>query len=106
MDNLNLLRSQVAKALGHPIRLALINLLDPEEEKCVCQLVEELGCGQPVVSKHLSVLKNTGLIASRKEGLKTLYRLRAPCIKEFLACIDRVLKQDLEQKKRELASLG
>ncbi len=105
MDSLNLLRAEVAKALGHPVRLEIINLLEPGEEKCVCKLVEALGCEQPVVSKHLAVLKSAGLIVSRKEGTKTFYRLRAPCVKEFLACIDRVLKQDLEAKEQELAKI-
>ncbi|NPV28334.1 MAG: helix-turn-helix transcriptional regulator [Firmicutes bacterium] len=98
-------RAQVIRALAHPIRLQIIDLLSPDEERCVCELVEALGCDQPTVSKHLGVLKSAGLVTARKEGTKTFYRIRTPCVKEFLGCIDRVLKEDLKARNKELAGI-
>ncbi len=100
-----LLRAQVIKALSHPLRLEILEALQPGEEKCVCDLVAELGYAQPVISKHLAVLKSAGLISARREGTKTFYKLQTPCVKEFLACIDGILKQELEARQKELSKL-
>ncbi len=56
------LRTRVTKALANPLRLKIIDQLDQDQKKCVCELVDALGCDQPVVSKHLAVLKNAGLV--------------------------------------------
>jgi len=100
------LRTQVTKALANPLRLKIIDQLDPEAEKCVCELVEALGCEQPAVSKHLAVLKNAGLVTSRQEGTRVLYRIRTRCIKDFLACIDRVIMHDFQEKQEEIEQLA
>jgi ArsR family transcriptional regulator len=99
-------RTQIAKALANPIRLKIIDQLDPDKEKCVCELVESLGCDQPSVSKHLAVLKNAGLIVFRQEGTRMLYRIRTRCVKDFLACIDRVIRQDIQTKAEELDQMA
>lgn len=96
-------RARIVKALAHPLRLKLIELLSQKNEWCVCELVEALKCDQPAVSKHLNMLKNTGLIVSHKEGNKVLYQLRMPCITNFLNCIDHVLKDNLAAQQQELA---
>lgn len=95
------LRTRVVKALANPLRLKIIDQLDGEE-KCVCELVDALGCDQPVVSKHLAVLKSAGLVTSRQEGNNVYYSLRTPCIKKFLDCIDHVLKEDMLATKKEM----
>ncbi len=100
------LRTLVAKALANPLRLKIIDQLDPEVEKCVCELVEALGCEQPAVSKHLAVLKSAGLVTSRQEGTRILYRIRTRCIKDFLACIDRVIMHDFQEKQEEIEQLA
>ncbi len=98
-------RAQVIKALAHPLRLAIIDLLSADEERCACELVESLNCDQPSLSKHLAILKNAGLIATRREGTRVLCQLRTPCIVNMFSCIDRVLKADLANKEQELAAL-
>ena len=95
----------MVKALAHPLRLAIIDLLSADEERCVCELVEALGCDQPSLSKHLTILKNAGVIASRRDGTRVLCKLRTPCIVKMFDCIDRVLRTDLKIKEQELAAL-
>ncbi len=85
------LRARVTKALAHPLRLKIIDQLDLDQERCVCELVDVLGCDQPVVSKHLAVLRRAGLVTFRQEGTSVYYKLRTPCVKKFLDCIDHVL---------------
>jgi ArsR family transcriptional regulator len=95
-------RARIAKALAHPLRLKIIDQLASDRERCVCELVEAIGCDQPVISKHLAVLRNAGVVAFRQEGTSVYYRLRTPCIKNFLECIDRVIKEDLQEIKKEM----
>ena len=84
-------RSEVIKALAHPARLFMIDFLS-DGEKCVCKFTEELGLDQSTVSKHLAVLKNTGLVEFEKRGLNVYYRLKCPCILDIFKCIESVNK--------------
>lgn len=62
------------KALGDESRVRMVMLLR-EKELCVCQIKEVLGISQPLASRHLSILKNAGLVESRREGKLMYYRL-------------------------------
>jgi ArsR family transcriptional regulator len=97
------LRTRIIKALAHPLRLRIIDQLDIDQERCVCELVDALGYDQPLVSKHLAVLKNAGLVTFRQEGTSVYYKLRTPCVKKFLDCIDRVLKENLQATNEEMS---
>lgn len=63
----------LAKAIGHPARVAILELLN-EIEGCVCgDLVEEIGLAQPTISQHLAVLKRAGLIQGTIKGSSRCY---------------------------------
>lgn len=64
----------VLKALAHPLRFGLVELL-ASGEKCVCDLVEEVGASQPLVSHHLAVLKKAGLVHDRQDATWVYYSL-------------------------------
>jgi len=84
-------RAEIIKALSHPTRLFIVDEL-AEGERCVCELTQAIGDHISTVSKHLSVLKNAGLVSSEKRGSHVLYRLRVPCALDFFDCVERVLK--------------
>lgn len=63
------------RALAEPMRWRIVELL-AVEELCVCHLVEELDVPQPLVSHHLKVLRDAGLVESSKFRYWTYYRLR------------------------------
>lgn len=84
------MRARVARALSHPVRLEIVDLLAEQEEICVCELVEMVSQSQSSVSKHLNVLREAGILSSRREGLKIFYRLRARCVHGFLCCLDQL----------------
>lgn len=63
------------KALAEPMRWRIVELL-AVEELCVCHLVDELNVAQPLVSHHLKVLRDAGLVESSKFRYWTYYRLR------------------------------
>lgn len=85
------LRAQIIKALAHPTRLRIVERL-AELETCVCELQDLVGGDVSTVSRHLSVLRNAGIVADRKDGLKVFYSLRVPCVLRFLECVDAVLQ--------------
>ena len=84
-------RAKIIKALGHPSRLYMVEHLS-QGECCVCELRDLVNADMSTVSKHLSVLKNAGLVQDEKRGLNVFYRLTVPCVLNFLECIERVLK--------------
>jgi DNA-binding transcriptional ArsR family regulator len=83
-------QTQVVKALAHPSRLLIVHAL-MDHELCVCELRDLLAQDISTVSRHLSVLKNAGLLMEDKRGLYVYYRLTCPCIKGFLNCVDKMV---------------
>lgn len=61
--------------LSHPMRLRAFILIKQVDELCVCELTHSLELAQPVISRHLSQLKEAGLLLSRRQGLWIYYRL-------------------------------
>lgn len=92
------MRATVAKALAHPTRLRIIDLLLEKREACVCDIVESIDEGQSTISKHLAVLREAGILESRKEGLMVFYSLKTQCVQGFFACLDKVLRDDVKHR--------
>jgi DNA-binding transcriptional ArsR family regulator len=83
-------RADIFKALGHPTRLAIVDML-AGGERCVCEINEIIDADMSTVSRHLSVLRNVGILASDKRGNQVFYRLECPCITSFYGCIESVI---------------
>ncbi len=83
-------RVKVAKALAHPSRMLILDVLQ-EKEMCVSELTELIGCDQSTVSKHISVLKNAGLVHDRKQGLNVYYQITCECLQTFFDCLEKVI---------------
>jgi ArsR family transcriptional regulator, arsenate/arsenite/antimonite-responsive transcriptional repressor len=94
-------RADVAKALAHPARMAIIDILS-RGEQCVTDLTCVLELSQPTVSKHLAVLRSAGLLDCTKVGNQVTYRIRTPCMAELFRCLDRILMEDFEKRRRQL----
>jgi ArsR family transcriptional regulator len=97
-------QAEIAKAVAHPLRIAVVNFLK-DGEQCVCDIAEHVGAERSNVSRHLSVMVNAGVLEYRKEGLKVLYKLKCVCILDFFSCITAVLKQQAEENKKLLTAL-
>ncbi|MGL6197139.1 MAG: ArsR/SmtB family transcription factor [Thermoguttaceae bacterium] len=93
-------RAQVAQAMGHPARMLVLDVLSEKGECCVCELTEMIGSEMPTVSRHLSVLKNAGLISDEKRGKNVFYTLTCPCINSFFGCIEEVIKANIAKNMR------
>lgn len=74
VENQNRFKSIVFHALSDPIRLEILSFLR-DGEKCVCEIVPHSGLIQPLVSRHLKILKEAGIIRCRKDGTKRMYSI-------------------------------
>ena len=90
------LRAKIIKAMAHPTRLFIVDELS-RQERCVCELTEMIGADISTVSKHLSVLKNAGIIADEKRGTMVFYSLRVPCVLQFFSCVESVVKENAKE---------
>jgi ArsR family transcriptional regulator len=76
----------VAKALGDPIRMQLVDVLRKHAGKvCVCELVPLFDLSQPTVSHHLKVLRETGIVGSERRGLWAYYYVNPESLEELNA---------------------
>jgi ArsR family transcriptional regulator len=78
--------ASVAKALGDPIRMQLVDVLRQHAGKvCVCELVPLFELSQPTVSHHLKVLREAGVVGSERRGLWAYYYVEPGALKELSA---------------------
>ncbi len=96
------IKAAVFKAMAHPSRLMIIEALS-RREHCVCELTDMVGADTSTISKHLSVLKNAGIVADEKRGLMVFYALTIPCVMSFMGCLESALKQ---RAREHLASVS
>ena len=73
--------------MAHPSRILIAESL-AEKEMSVGELTKLVGVDISTVSKHLSIMKNVGLVAVDKRGLNVYYRLQCSCLTDFLNCVD------------------
>ncbi len=85
-------QAKVHKALAHPTRLFIVEELS-FRERCVQELTSMIGVEMPTVSRHLSVLKNAGIVEDDKRGAQVFYRLRTPCVMNFFRCVGQVREE-------------
>jgi len=90
-------KSKVLKALGHPTRLLIAEELG-SGERCVCEFVDMAGVDYSTISRHLSVMKQAGLVEDEKRGQQVFYRLRVPCVLNFMECVEEVIRSDAEER--------
>ncbi|MCJ7469550.1 metalloregulator ArsR/SmtB family transcription factor [Candidatus Bathyarchaeota archaeon] len=94
-------KAKIFNALSDPARLDIIDFLRGGE-KCVCEIVPYVDLIQPVVSRHLKILKDCGLLKYRKEGNRRLYSVADPRIFEIIDAVnsdlvDALTKRIIEQ---------
>lgn len=88
-------KANILKALGHPTRLWMAEQLG-SGEKCVCELAKFINADISTISKHLSVLKQAGVVTDEKRGKMVYYKLRVPCVLDYMLCIEKVLQAKID----------
>lgn len=98
-------QADVLKGLAHPIRVAIVYMLQ-DGEKCVCEIAPQVDCDRTNVSKHLAIMSRAGVLKSRKQGLQVFYSLATPCVANFLSCAGNTLKKKAAEDVLALARLA
>ncbi|HBL22962.1 MAG TPA: transcriptional regulator [Deltaproteobacteria bacterium] len=93
------LQADVCLALANSRRLQILGLLK-DGERSVGQMLEKIEINKANMSQHLSILKQKGLLVSRREGTVVYYRLASPRITEACSIMRDVLLETLRQKER------
>jgi len=97
-------QANIAKAIAHPVRVAVVDFLRAGEQ-CVCDIAVKVGTERTNLSKHLSVMVSAGVLESRKDGLKVMYRIKTPCMVRFLDCLREVLKEQARESQDLLKAM-
>ena len=77
------------RAIAHPMRIAIIDLLSVNQKLTVTQIYERLSLEQASASHHLNILKNKGLLESKRDGKMIYYSLKQTHLAEVIDCIDK-----------------
>ncbi len=99
-NNQNKLKAKIFNALSDPARLEIIEFLR-EGERCVCEIIPHVSLIQPLVSRHLKILKDCGLVKDRKEGNRRLYSVTDPRIFEVVDAVTPELVDVLSNRIME-----
>lgn len=77
------------RAIAHPMRIAIIQMLESEKQLNVTQIYNRLDIEQAAASHHLNILKNKGVLNSKREGKNTIYTLKPNIINTIKECLDK-----------------
>jgi DNA-binding transcriptional ArsR family regulator len=93
-------RSVIVKAMAHPTRLLVMDVLT-QGERCVNELTNLAGCDVTTLSKHLAVMRRAGLLQCEKRGVNVFYQIACPCFLEFFRCVDLIQANQTHLKRCE-----
>jgi ArsR family transcriptional regulator len=85
-------KASIFKAMAHPTRVYLVQRIYAGE-MCVTDLMDGLDADVSTISRHLSVLKNAGVVRDERRGSMVFYSLAMPCVVEMLSCVAKELDQ-------------
>jgi ArsR family transcriptional regulator len=91
-------QARVMKALAHPTRLFIVQELS-RGPRCVCELTAMVGADISTVSRHLALLKGSGIISAERRGKSIFYDLRMPCALNFFSCAGKVIQANATAQK-------
>jgi DNA-binding transcriptional ArsR family regulator len=89
------------KGMADPMRLRILHTLQ-DGEKCVNEILTEVGGSQANVSKHLGVLKRTGLVECRREGVSIYYRIEDPAVFAICRTVCDSLERHVSNEMQEI----
>jgi DNA-binding transcriptional ArsR family regulator len=89
-------QAEFLKALANPTRLLLLTQL-AGGERCVCELMANTELEQANTSQHLAVLRNQGIVESRRDGSRTLYHIKRPEVAAILTLVNATLNVQLRE---------
>lgn len=76
------------RAMAHPMRIAIVDLLTANKKLTVTEIYNKLSIEQATASHHLNILKNKGLLESKRDGKMILYSLKNDALTRLVECIN------------------
>ncbi len=90
-------RARVMKALASPVRLKIVDELS-RGERCICELQPLFPMNKSTLSRHVTELKNVGIVGERREGARIYLRLLTPCVLSMFDCAMRVIRAEAKRR--------
>src|ERR1700689_3882032 len=103
-DPVYVVKAQLFRVLGHPLRIRILELLR-DDERTVGELQAELNLDSSGTSQHLAALRQQGVLESRRAGTSTFYRIRDPRVSQLLAVAKQILTSALSDSQALLSDL-
>jgi ArsR family transcriptional regulator len=98
------LKAEVLKTLAQPTRLKILECLRGGE-KCICEIVPAINGEQSNISRHISLMQKSHLVATRKDGVKVMVKVRDPKVFEILDTISTILKGQMSEQRKLIRAL-
>ena len=99
------MQCEICKAMGHPIRLEIVETLHDEDMSATAML-EALEISKANLSKHMALLLHAGIVEQRRQGRQVFYRLAHPEIHEACSIMRSILYQRLKEEEKLATALG
>ncbi|MDR3763822.1 MAG: metalloregulator ArsR/SmtB family transcription factor [Acidobacteriota bacterium] len=96
-------QAQICKAFANPVRLVILDLISKGEMQC-SELQEALGITKANLSQHMTVLKSSGIVSTRRQGKQMICTLAIPEVKQACQIVHKVLERQWEGTQRILKS--
>ena len=81
--------SSILKAIAHPIRISILNYLENGKKLTVTEIHQRLNIEQSTTSHHLGILKDKGVLSSKREGKNTYYFLKHKSLSHVVECVSK-----------------
>ena len=98
MNELNNMHAEMCKVFTNPTRIEILNLLR-DKEMSVTELIRKTKLSQANISQHLSIMKNKGIVTSRRDGKSVFYRLTNPKIIKAFDIIREAISENIKNRK-------
>lgn len=79
--------ANMLKAIAHPVRISIVGTLEDGQKRTVTEIHKLLGIEQSTASHHLGILKDRGVLSSKRDGKNTWYFLRHENLRTILSCV-------------------
>jgi ArsR family transcriptional regulator len=104
-ENLIHIESDFLRALAQPTRLRILYFLK-DGEKCACEIIPKMKEDQSNISRHLTHMKDAGILESRKEGVSVYYKIKDKRVFTLLSLVDEMVKAEIKEKARKVKILA
>jgi len=99
------LESSYLKAMAQPTRLKILYFLR-DEEKCQCEIIPKMKEDQSNISRHLTHMRDLGILESRREGVSIYYKIKDKKIFSLLSLVDEMVKTEIKEKAKQVKILA